>query len=99
VRGDIFRFLEELPAALQDSPVAKRLRSIACPRRMDIVHLIYRSAEQEGSSKDFQFARAIIEQRWEKGRDDARATMLAAPWNAIPTNDEPVRVFDVLGQA
>jgi len=99
MRANLSSFLDQLPASLQDNPVAQRLRQFACPRHVDIVHLIYRPAEPQGSTKDYQFARGTIEQRWQQGLHDGRVTLAAAPWNSEPQDGEPVRVFDVLATA
>ena len=56
-----------LPPELQENPVAQRLRAFACPKTVDIVHLIYRPTVPQGSTKDFQFVRGTIDQRWAQG--------------------------------
>ncbi len=99
LRASLSAFLESLPADLQENPVAQRLRTFAHPKTVDIVHLIYRPSVPQGSTKDFQFVRGTIDQRWAQGRHDAHATLIAAPWNSAPSPDEPVRVFDVLAAA
>ncbi len=96
LRGSLSSFLDSLPAELQENPVAQRLRASACPKTVDIVHLIYRPSVPQGSTKDFQFVRGTIDQRWAQGRQDARTTLEAAPWNNAPSPHAPVRVFDVL---
>jgi NTE family protein len=101
LRASLSAFLDSLPADLQDNPVTQRLRAFAHPKTVDIVHLIYRPAVPQGSTKDFQFVRGAIDQRWTQGRHDAHVTMQAAPWNSAPGNSTPgksgpVRVFDVL---
>lgn len=97
-RASLASFLGSLPAELRDNPVAQRLRAFACPKLVDIVHLIYRPSVPQGSTKDFQFARGTIDQRWAQGRHDAQATLAAAPWHSAPGPHEPVRVFDVLAR-
>ncbi len=97
LRGSIFNFLARLPAELRDDPAVVHLRNFACPKEVDIVHLIYRPKIPQGSTKDYQFGRDIIEQRWRQGHADAGATLAASPWEAAPSPGEPVRVFDVLG--
>jgi len=41
---------------------------------MDIVQLIYRPDEPQGSLKDFEFSRPTMELRWQQGLTDARST-------------------------
>jgi NTE family protein len=97
--NNLFGFLGRLPAELRDDPIAQRLREFACPKLVDIVHLIYRPPVPQGSAKDFEFSRATMDRRWKQGRDNARATIAAAPWKAEAPPGEPVRVFDVLATA
>jgi NTE family protein len=63
---------------------------------MDIVQLIYRPNEPQGSLKDFEFSRPAMEARWKQGLSDARSTLLASPWLAPMPSDLGVRVFDVI---
>jgi len=63
---------------------------------MDIVQLIYRPMSPLGASKDYEFGRKTMENRWKQGRDDAIATLAAAPWLAPKPQAVGVRVFDVL---
>jgi NTE family protein len=63
---------------------------------MDIATLIYRPAEPQGGSKDFEFSRATMLARWEEGLTDARTTLVASPWLAAAARDVGVRVFDVM---
>jgi hypothetical protein len=49
---------------------------------MDVVQLIYRPDEPQGSLKDFEFSRLTMELRWQQGFADARTTLQASPWLA-----------------
>ena len=62
---------------------------------MDIVELIYRPEAAQGQSKDYEFSRATMERRWNRGLDDARATLASAPWLVPAPADVAVRTFDV----
>jgi len=99
LRGSVFAFLDRLPAELREDPIAQELRDFACPKLVDIVHLIYRPPVPQGSAKDYEFSRGTMERRWNQGFGNARATLGAAPWEAETTADQPVRVFDVLATA
>jgi NTE family protein len=99
LRSHIDSFLSRLPAELREDPVTKRLQEFACPKTVDIVHLIYRPPTPQGSQKDFQFSRGTMKRRWQQGYKDARATVAAAPWKAEPSGGDPVRIFDVLATA
>ena len=63
---------------------------------MDVVQLIYRPATRQGSSKDYEFSRRTMEERWSQGRADADKTLHAAPWLAPMPPDIGARSFDVL---
>jgi len=88
--------LERLPAALQDDPAVRFLRRQACAAEMDVVNLIYRPVVPQGANKDFEFSRATMQGRWEQGREDARISVAAAPWQAPWDGSEGIRSFDVL---
>ena len=47
---------------------------------MDIAQLIYRPEDDQGQAKDYEFSRATMQERWAHGREDAQATLDAAPW-------------------
>jgi len=64
LRNHIDTFMNRLPAELREHTVAKRLQEFACPKMVDIVHLIYRPATPQGSQKDYQFSRITMERRW-----------------------------------
>ena len=63
---------------------------------MDIVQLIYRPDEPQGSLKDFEFSRPTMELRWQQGLVDARTALQASPWLAPMPSESGVRVFDVI---
>ena len=96
VRHNINTLYDMLPPDLQNSPVAQWLYNFGCVTTMDIVQLIYRPSEPQGSTKDFEFGRATMEARWAQGLADARATLQASPWLAPVPEELGVRVFDVM---
>jgi hypothetical protein len=65
---------------------------------MDIAQLIYRPEDNQGHSKDYDFSRGTMEDRWAQGRADAEATLLAAPWLAPMPPELGARTFDVTGE-
>ncbi len=92
----IAELLERLPETLRDDPAVRYLRRQACRAEMDVVNLIYRPAVPQGANKDFEFSRATMQGRWEQGREDARVSAAAAPWQAPWDGCEGIRSFDVL---
>ena len=93
---DLTQFLARLPDNLRNDPVTVRLAAWAAPPPVDIVHLIYRPAVPQGSAKDYEFGRATMQQRWDQGLADARATLEASPWEREPAT-AGTRTWDVLG--
>jgi len=96
VRHAINELHKLLPPDLASTEQAKRLYEFGCVTQMDVVQLIYRPNEPQGSAKDYEFSRATMEARWQQGGSDARATLQAAPWLAPMPEELGVRVFDVM---
>ena len=96
VRHDINTLWEALPPELRGLPAAQRLYEFGCVTTMDIVQLIYRPADGQGHSKDYEFSRATMQARWADGLADARTTLAAAPWLAPMPPEVGARSFDVL---
>jgi hypothetical protein len=82
-----------LPPEIARTPQAKRLLDHGCITTMDIVQLIYRPDEPQGSLKDFEFSRPTMQPRWQQGLADARTTLQASPWLAPMTSELGVRVW------
>ncbi|MFY9957532.1 DUF3734 domain-containing protein [Bradyrhizobium sp.] len=57
--------------------------------------MIYRPTEVQGYSKDYEFSRATMQDRWMQGLSDAHATLLASPWLAPMPPEIGARTFDV----
>jgi NTE family protein len=96
VRHSINELHKLLPPELASTEQAKQLYERGCVTTMDIVHLIYRPDEPQGSLKDFEFSRPTMERRWQEGLADARTTLQASPWLAPMPSELGVRVFDVI---
>ncbi len=96
VRSNAHELWALLPDEIKALPQAKFLSDLSCVTEMDIVQLIYRPFEPQGSAKDYEFSRLTMQARWEQGRQDAEVTMLTAPWLSPVPPDVGTRVFDVL---
>lgn len=81
-------------ALLQAGPEIKRLVDQADEKVYNIVQLIYRAKNYEGSSKDYEFSRRTMEEHWASGYNDAIRT-LRHP-EVLQRSDTPdgVAVFD-----
>lgn len=72
------RLAARLPAGFADDPDLARLTSLCAPGALTIMHLIYRSAHHESQSKDYEFSRQSMLERWQQGATDMQ-TSLAHP--------------------
>jgi NTE family protein len=97
VRHNINTMWEKLPEALRDTPEGRFLYDFGCVTTMDIAQIIYRPIDDQGQSKDYDFGRVTMEERWAQGREDALATLAASPWLAPMPPELGARTFDVLG--
>jgi NTE family protein len=95
VRHAINELHKLLPPEIANTKQAKQLYELGCVTEMDIVQLIYRPSEPEGSSKDYEFSRSSMEKRWRQGMADAQAVLSASPWLAPMPKELGVRVFDM----
>jgi NTE family protein len=95
LRRNIATLLAKLPDSLAGEAEVAFLKRAACQTTMDIVELIYRPETSQGPTKDYEFSRATMEQRWKQGLNDAQATLAAAPWLHPAPPGVGVRTFDV----
>ncbi len=95
LRSSIDELLRVLPAELRGLPQAQALEAFACETEMDIVQLIYRPFKPQGATKDFEFSRITMQDRWAQGHRDAEVNLRAAPWLAPHPPELGTRVFDV----
>lgn len=87
--------LPQLPEELRKTPEATLLQSVAEKNVYNIVHLIYRSKEYEGHSKDYDFSRASMEEHWRAGYHDAVHTLRHPEVLQRPDSLEGVFTFDL----
>ncbi len=80
MRCAVAELLSQLPEALRDQAAAKYLKDFAEVAPLDIVHLIYRQGPFERESKDYEFSRATVLERWDAGRRDLRDTIAHPDW-------------------
>ena len=87
--------LEKLPPELLDSEDGKLLKSVADHKVYQIVHLIYRSRNYEGQSKDYEFSRASMTDHWNAGYNDAMRTLRHPEALQRPTDRTGCATFDL----
>jgi NTE family protein len=95
VRHAINELYKLLPPDLASTEQAKRLYEHGCVTEMDIVQLVYRSAEPQGASKDYDFSRSSMQRLWQEGASAAQTVLTASPWLAPQPKDLVVRVFEL----
>jgi NTE family protein len=95
LRRNISQFIARLPEELRNDPLAARLAEFACPAHIDVVHLIYRPDEPQGSQKDYQFDRGSCDRRWHQGFADAQAAVAVSPWGKPAPQSTSMRTFDI----
>lgn len=86
---------DHLPEELRALPEAQFLHNAGHVARMDIVQLVYRPIEDQGTGRGYEFGRPTLRARWQAGAEDATATLAAAPWLTTPGRQTGVRSFDV----
>lgn len=96
IRHDINTLWEGLNPEMRALPAARRLYAISCVTTMDIVQLVYLPTDAQGHTKDYEFSRSTMRERWSVGLNDARATLAASPWLAPMAPEIGARTFDVL---
>lgn len=74
------RLAAKLPVDWRDDPDLQRIMGAAAEAEVSVVHLIYRSGRHEPGSKDYDFSRASVEERWLAGRRDAQKSLAHADW-------------------
>jgi NTE family protein len=95
VRHAINELYKLLPPDLASTEQAKRLYEHGCVTEMDIVQLVYRPAEPQGASKDYDFSRSSMQTLWQEGASAAQTVLTASPWLAPQPKDLGVRVFEL----
>jgi NTE family protein len=94
LRYAIAALLDKLPETHKNIAEAVALKSIAIRKVYNIVHLIYRSRNYEGHSKDYEFSRLSMEDHWQSGYFDTIHTLRHPEVLEKHGNRHPVRTFD-----
>jgi NTE family protein len=89
------KLLAQMPKDLRQTPEAELLASNADEKVYNIVHLIYRSRNYEGASKDYEFSRHTMEEHWKAGYHDTVRTLRHPEVLQRPDGDDGVFTFDL----
>lgn len=95
IRCALASLLQKLPGELRDSEEGRLLSTVADHKVYNIIHLIYRSQQYEGQSKDYEFSRLAMEEHWRAGYNDAARTLRHPEVFERPANHEGVFTFDL----
>ena len=95
LRSALARLLEQAPPHLRDSEDGKLLSTVADHNVYSLVHMIYRSEQYEGHSKDYEFSRLSMEEHWRAGYHDTVRTLRHPEILERPRNQEGVSTFDL----
>jgi NTE family protein len=87
--------LQELPDDLKSRPKVDALARIASRKVYNLVHLIYRSKQYEGDSKDYDFSHLSMQDHWRAGYHDTVRTLRHPGVLERPTNADGVWTFDL----
>jgi NTE family protein len=84
-----------MPSDQRDDPWCKLADDLACSKRYNVIHLIYRHKEYEGQYKDFQFGLSTMREHWQSGLDDIRRSLEHPDWLDMPDNDAGFVTHDI----
>ncbi len=92
------KLLDEMPEALRRTAEAELLAQEADHKVYNIIHLIYRARNYEGSSKDYEFSRRTMEEHWQSGYSDMEHTLRHPEVLQRPKSPDGVFTFDLREQ-
>ena len=99
LRHPLNRLLQKLPEGLKLDPDAKVLRALCSGTHVDIVHFINRHRTHSSFSKDYEFSRTSILERWEAGLADVRRSVAHPEWLKRSQLAEGIQVYDLTRKA
>ncbi|WP_158601738.1 patatin-like phospholipase family protein [Solilutibacter pythonis] len=91
--------LNELIERLPGKQLPENMREALAPwmddRVFNIFHLIYQARPHEQQFKDYAFGRFSMENHWQSGLHDTRATLQRTEWFDLPDRDAGYAVHDI----
>ncbi|MDR5787072.1 MULTISPECIES: patatin-like phospholipase family protein [unclassified Caballeronia] len=95
-RNVLQHVLDLVPEDVRESDEWCRLAAeLACSKRYNIIHLIYRQKEYEGHFKDYQFGFSTMREHWESGLSDMRRTLAHRDWLDMPNGESRFITHDI----
>jgi NTE family protein len=95
LRNPLHRLLQKLPEDLKLDADAKALSALCSGTHVDIVHFINRHRAPSSFSKDYEFSRTSMLQRWEAGLVDVRHSVAHPEWLKRSQLAEGIQVYDL----
>lgn len=88
--------LDAIPEDIRlNDPFCQMAAELACTKRYNVIHLIYRNKPYERNYKDFQFGLASMRDHWNSGLEDIRATLQDPSRLAMPDNESGFITHDI----
>ncbi|MER0239965.1 patatin-like phospholipase family protein [Fulvimarina sp. MAC8] len=94
-RRAVHRLLDKLPDELKNDPDVEFLSECETDASVTIVHLINRAREHSRGSKDYEFSRHTVDERWSDGYQDAMRTLGHPAYVNRTKPDIAVEVLDL----
>ena len=94
-RGMLKKMLDLIPEEKRGDEAYRKATELACDRRYNVLHLIYRNKGADSSYKDYQFGLLAMEAHWQAGLEDIERTLDHAEWFDLPPAEEPFVTHDV----
>ncbi|MDN0075435.1 patatin-like phospholipase family protein [Crenobacter sp. SG2303] len=79
----------------KDNPWYRRAAEEACDRLFNVIHLIYKEKNCEGSYKDYQFGALTMREHWASGLADIEHSLAHPEWLDMPPPETPFITHDV----
>lgn len=96
LRHILQRLLEKIPEDQRDDDAYCRMaQDLACNKRYNVIHLIYRNQPYERHYKDYQFGMSTMHEHWAGGLEDIRTTLLDPRRLAMPQNASGFVTHDI----
>lgn len=94
IRHAVAKLIEDLPPEFKNRADVASLNAFVDHKVYNIVHLIYRTRQYEGDSKDFEFSRLSMNDHWKAGYNDTVRTLRHPETLQRPTNSNGLAIFD-----
>lgn len=98
IRSAAGRLARKMPEDLRDDPDLAALLNHHSEGSVAVMHLINRPRDYERNSKDYEFSRQTMEERWAAGREDALFSLEHPDWTGRSVRPDEIATFDLAGQ-